>query len=404
MQHEPVFLLSPWAEPASRWHHGAMWCLTSAVVWALTLPMDWSHLGSIESTPRAVRPASEVQGDLQDVSDESLRKIWSALPKEDQKEISAWYRAECDRRRTLARQLERHVFHSLKEARGKWGILEPASVYNGAKHAPAQPIMRTMLAPQDPKVLAERKRMGLTQVNPAPAWVYDWGTGMVQQSEQPFAPDHLFELALAGRAPEQDLAIALIEQALDLGTLRPIHKAFGHTYASRTGTAYSGISLYDAWGSGVKIEMPDVECLGILHDVEDDWRSFSAPVPGGQQARLYKRIGKMFHSIRRERGLAQALASSYFNADPRLDPTYSSATDRLQLFWTKHDSALDVSRAALPASSDWDAWWESLALLQTDEDLLERAAQRRMSLRTEGVRLRGIMVWVLREWGALKDK
>jgi hypothetical protein len=348
--------------------------------------------------------ASEVHGDFQDVSDESLRKIWLALPKEERKEISAWYRAECDRRRTLARQLERHVFHSFKEARGNWDKLEPAGVYDGAKHAPAQPIMRTMLAPQDPRVAVERKRMGLTLVGPAPAWVYDWGTGRVLQSEQPFAPDHLFELALAGRAPEQDLAIALIEQSLDLGTLRPIHKAFSHTYASRTGTAFAGISLYDAWGSGVKIEMPDVECLGILHDVEDDWRSFSAPVAGRQQAPLYKRIGKMFHRIRRERSLAQALAASYFNADPKLDPTYSSATDRLQLFWAKHDSALDVSRGALPASSEWDAWWETLALLQTDEDLLERAAQRRMSLRAEGVRLRGIMVWVMREWGALKDK
>ena len=378
--------------------------LASVLVWAMTLPMSWSHPGSTESAPRAVAPASEVHGDPQDVDDERLRKIWTALPIEEREEISAWYRAECDRRRTLARQLERHVFHSLREARGNWGQLQQASVYDGAKHAPAQPILRKMLPPENPKVVAERKRMGLTQVEPAPAWVYDWATGMVLQWDKPFAPDHLFELALAGRAPEQDLAIALIEQALDLGTLRPIHKAFGHTYASRTGTAYSGISLYDAWGSGVKIEMPDIECLGILHDVENDWRSFTAPVPGGQQASLYKRIGKMFHSIRRERGLAQALAASYFDADPELDPTYSSATDRLQLFWTKHDSALDESRAALPVSSEWDDWWESLALLQTDADLAELAAQRRMSLRAEGGRLRGIMVWVLREWGALKNR
>ena len=340
----------------------------------------------------------------QDVSDSTLRRAWKALPMGDRGEIAAWYRAECDRRKTFSRQLERHVFHSLKKPRGNWGAVLPLAVYDAAKHAPAQPILRKLLGPDNPKVQAERKRMGLRSLKPTPAWTYDWTRGLVQQAKDPFAPDHLFELALAGRSPEQDLAVALIEQFLDLGALRGVHKAFGPTYASRTGTAYGGISLYDAWGSGVKIEMPDVECLAILHEVDNDWKSFTAPVPGNRQAPLYKRIGEMFHQIRRERSLAQALALSYFDVEPELEETYASAKDRLQLFWSQHDSALDVSKGALPASEDWDSWWEGLAKLQDDEGLMERAAERRMAVRAEGARLRGIMVWVMREWGALENK
>ena len=115
-------------------------------------------------------------------------------------------------------------------------------------------------------------------------------------------------------------------------------------------------------------------------------------------------IGEMFHQIRRERSLAQALALSYFDVEPELEETYASAKDRLQLFWAKHDSALDVSKGTLPASEEWDSWWEGLGKLQDDEGLMERAAERRMAVRTEGAQLRGIMIWVMREWGALENK
>lgn len=363
-----------------------------------------ASLGFTSRADSAASPRNDARLAHKDVSDATLRQAWKALPMEERGEIAAWYRAECDRRKTFSRQLERHVFHSLKKARGDWGSVRPPAVYDAAKHAPAQPILRKLLGPDNPKVQAERKRMGLSSIQPAPAWTYDWTRGLVQQSKDPFAPDHLFELALAGRSPEQDLAVALIEQFLDVGALRDLHKAFGPTYASRTGTAYGGISLYDAWGSGVNIEMPDVECLAILHEVDNDWKSFTAPVPGNRQAPLYKRIGEMFHQIRRERSLAQALALSYFDVEPELEETYASAKDRLQLFWAKHDSALDVSKGTLPASEEWDSWWEGLGKLQDDEGLMERAAERRMAVRTEGAQLRGIMIWVMREWGALENK
>ena len=341
-------------------------------------------------------------GPVQNPTDGTLQKAWKNLPAEEKVEIVQWFRAECDRRRSLARQLERHVFHSLPSPRGTRDAWSPQPVYDSSKHCPAQPIPRKVLSPENPKTQAERKRLGLTSLFPPPAWVYDWASGKVLQTREPFAPEHIFELALAGRAPEQDMAVALIQQFLDKGTLRSIHRAFSHTYATREGRAYGGISLYDAWSSGVTIEMPDVECLGIIHDVDRDWTSFVAPVPGPQQKPLYDRIGLLFHSVRRERSLAEALALSYFEVEPILDPTYEGAKERLQLFWSKHDSGLEESQAALPASSEWDSWWETIGQMQAADDLGEKAALRRTALGNEKARVRGIMVWVLKEWGALE--
>lgn len=338
----------------------------------------------------------------QEISNEQLRASWKKLPRDEKSEVAAWFRAECDRRRSLARQLERDVFHSLRTGRGKWKTATEQPVFDPAKHCPAQPIPRRVLPADNPKTLAEQKRLGLNPPMPTPAWFYDWGSGEVLQSHDPFASEHIFELALAGRAPEQDLAVALILQFLDKEQLQTIHRAFSHTYATREGRAFAGISLYDAWNSGVKIEMPDVECLGVIHMVDSDWKSFVAPVPGPLQSPLYDRIGELFHEIRRERGLAEALALSFFQVDPPLNATYVDAKERLQLFWSKHDSALDECQAALPASSQWDSWWETMAQLQTDDALGEKAANRRMALGSEPARIRGIFVWVMKEWGALK--
>ena len=133
----------------------------------------------------------------------------------------------------------------------------------------------------------------------ARAWAYDWGSGTILRRARGDTPERAFELALRGLPPETDLVQALVERALDDGSLRSTHAAFGRAYTDRTGLVYPGITLYDAWKSGAEIEMPDVDCLGIVNTVLDDWTTWTSIVPGNRQAALYARIAELFQPAHR---------------------------------------------------------------------------------------------------------
>ena len=110
------------------------------------------------------------------------------------------------------------------------------------------------------------------------AFRYDWGGGTVVTVGPWDAPERIAFNASRGLSPYTDLVEALVEQQLDAGEVRAEAAAFSHAYSDRSGNAYREITLYDAWSAGTEIEMPDVECLGML-DLEDDWYSFTAPCP-----------------------------------------------------------------------------------------------------------------------------
>lgn len=338
-------------------------------------------------------------------SDEQVRAAWGKLPAEEQAEVAAWYRAECDGRGGYRLGLERHVLFTLADGQRSYPAAKENPLYEAARHAPAQPIQRRLLDPGSPEVRKERARMGLDLdgPQPQPRWHYDWARGEVVQAGDPFEPSHLVQLAIQGRSPEHDLVVALVTAALDRGEERPAHQAFGHAYATRTGVAFPGITLYQAWSSGEELEMPDVECLGIYHDLTGDWKRFVAPVPGNQQRPLYAVLGERFGRLRRERSVAEALARVYLSAEPPLDPSLAGNADRLHLFWEQVSSDPAAAPARLPSLEEksWKAWWEDLDALRKDEGISGRAAGRRMALRSDAAAVRGRLVWVLQQWGAL---
>ncbi|MBL6720188.1 MAG: hypothetical protein ISQ08_02145 [Planctomycetes bacterium] len=349
--------------------------------------------------------AHAVRATREEPTDEQVRSAWERLPVEEQAEVAAWFRAECDRRGGYRLGLEQHVLFALAGGQRSYPAARENPLYEATRHAPAQPIQRRLLDPAAAEVRKERERMGLDLdgPEPRPRWHYDWARGEVVQSGDPFEPTHLVHLALAGRSPEHDLVVALVTAALDRAEQRPAHQAFGHAYATRTGVAYPGISLYDAWASGEELEMPDVECLGIYHDLTGEWKRFVAPVPGNQQRPLYTIIGDRFGRLRRERSVAEALARVYLAAEPPLDPSLAGNADRLHLFWERVSSDPAAAPERLPDLDEkpWKAWWESLDELRKDPDLSGRAAGRRMALRADRIAVRGRLVWVLQQWGAL---
>ena len=138
---------------------------------------------------------------------------------------------------------------------------------------------------------------------------YDYATREVRHTRDVKDPERIFKNGLAGCAPDLDLCAALVERMLDDGSQQKTLAAFAHAYTDRDGRVYPGVTLYDAWSSGVEIEMPDVDTLGIVHTLLDDWKTWKAPVDASQHDKLYAKIGELYRALHRLQGLRHALAA-----------------------------------------------------------------------------------------------
>jgi hypothetical protein len=232
-----------------------------------------------------------------------------------------------------------------------------APFYDPKVHAPAQPIARKRLPAADSRV----KRL-LQQVTQAPlagaavlAHDYDWGSGTVVRVGPPDDPETIFRNALLGVPPRADLARALVLATLDRADERALQAAFAHAYTDREGNVFP-FTLYDAWASGLTIEMPDVDTLGIVHEVMNEWSRWTAPVPSSKHDALYKVIGEHFLAAKRSRELRLALADLFLfpKAPPR--PGYETQLLNLHALWAEHES--DPARLApvLPDGKGWEAF------------------------------------------------
>ena len=349
--------------------------------------------------------AAPLQDAAADPTDDELRTAWRALEPSDREEVAAWFTAEAGRMDTFQAGLMRHVYRSLETDRYAWPEApERPPTYDPETHAPAQPIPRRFLDPDSRSVRAWTEEVFAR--NPprrlASGWRYDYGARTVQRLAPIEDPERIFENGLAGFPPDLDLVEALVEQALDDGSQQAAHAAFGHAYADRDGRAYPGVTLYDALGSGLEIEMPDVECLGVVHDLLDDWDTWVAPVSPFQHDELYERIGALWLPASRHRELRRALARVYLSGDPALDGAWSLSLERLHAYWERASSDPAKLAAELPDTEEWEDWLrEEGRAVDRDRKLRAAADVRRRTLAGDAVRVRATLVWVMREYGAL---
>jgi hypothetical protein len=283
---------------------------------------------------------------------------------------------------------------------------EPAKgvTFDPALHAPAQPIARVPQAPDS----AEYKSTWNSLLGWRPvrrldsAWTYNYATRSVERVGDPRDPERVFHNGIEGFPPDLDLAEAICQSFLDDGALVEVHRAFAHTYAVRSGHSFPGITLFDAWSSGRKIEMPDVECLGLLHTLEGDWKTFVAPVR--KQDALYERIEALYVPIQRQRALQEALARCYLIGTPVLAAGYGGTEALLSDIWEQNASTPSKVLPLLPKSDAWKKWMEKgQKTLRTDEKRLAAAQNRRAYLAQGEVAVRGLWIWVLRGMGALPE-
>ncbi|MCA9002965.1 MAG: hypothetical protein KDB61_13655, partial [Planctomycetes bacterium] len=205
-----------------------------------------------------------------------------------------------------------------------------------------------------------------------------------------------------GFPPDLDLAEAVCQSYLDDGELAETHRAFAHTYAVRSGHSFPGITLFDAWSSGSQIEMPDVECLGLLHTLENDWKSFVAPVR--KQEPLYKRIEALYVPIQRQRALGEALARCYLISSPALNFGYAGTEDFLSDLWEQNASTPAKVQTELPTSEKWESWMEKGQKALSKDDKRVAAARNRRAYLAQGEwAVRSIWIEVLRGMGTLPE-
>jgi hypothetical protein len=352
-------------------------------------------------------PAEPQAGPPAGPTDEQCLRAWSCLLPEEQTDLAEWLKAEVEFLGTFQGQLlafalsleERDL--SLLPAAPKLGFYDPDV------HAPGQPIPRRWLEWDDP--VAKRERESMLQRIPdsglRSAWRYDWAAREVQRTGDDRDPGRLFENALRGFLPQTDLAQALLERALDDGAQTKVLAAFAHAYTDRAGTAFPGLTLYDAWGSGKDMEMPDVDILGVVHDVDNQWKRWVAPVPASQHDALYEHVGALFQDARRHRGLRTALAMCYLAGSAKLRDGYAGHLDGLHSLWDAHASTPELVRAQLPDVDHWSEFLEHWGeRCDKDRELGAAGVNRRRTLDHDAAQLRALVVGRLTELGALERK
>lgn len=339
---------------------------------------------------------------------DELYAAWESLSEGDRRDSVDWFVAESDRAQDFRSTLERFVLDQHRANRYGWPDAPIAPpLYDTAKHCPAQLIPRKFVDTGNKRFAATVEKLvgGRRKRDRQDAFRYDWAAGTVVTCGQWDTPERIAFNASRGLSPYTALVEALVEQQLDAGEVRAEAAAFAHAYSDRSGNAYREITLYEAWSSGAEIEMPDVECLGMLHDLEDDWHSFTAPVPGRKQRPLYDRLGVHYAKLRKYRALRTALARTYLSADPVLPGGYGPSKLRLNGFWELQSSDPTKMAEDLPTVKGWGKWFdERAAQADDDPDVVARSRARMNSLAESQAWSRRTFQGILKEYGAFDPK
>jgi len=339
--------------------------------------------------------------------DERLLQAWSFLTQDEQRDAADWLVGEAPALGTFQSELIRFALSLEENDIGHLPDAAPTPVFDPEVHAPGLPIARRWLDPDDARAREQRELVfkRVPQSGLRRAWEYDWGQGQVVRLAGENDPGRLFENALHGFPPDLDLAEALVERALDDGAERAVHAAFAHAYTDRAGNVFPGVTLYDAWAWGGGMEMPDVDTLGIVHLIDDDWKTWVSPVPESQHDALYEHIGESFVRARRHRGLRTALAMTYLTGGAKLRDGYPGHLNRLHSLWDVHSSVPSAVAAVIPGAGGWDEFLQRWSLeVDSSLALMQAGTRRRETLDSDALGVRALALRILTEMGALERK
>jgi hypothetical protein len=328
--------------------------------------------------------------------DGELITLWEALDPDGKKAAIGRFEAALG---NSDLELVRSVRALLRKAPARVPAQEDKlDYYDPTVHAPAQPIPRKRLRETHARVkkMIEAVRPEPDPDAPTRAHDYDWGTGKVVRVGRSLSPDKVFHNALRGLPPDADLARATLLAQLDLAEERKLHAAFAHAYTDRDGNVYP-LTLYEVWASGVVKEMPDVDTLGLLHELMDEWKRWVAPVAASQQQPLYELLNSYSLQCIRSRQLREMVADLYLAARPTVPAGYESLVFNLHAQWALVDDRPDRMARALPAGRERDAFLEALTKRCLEEPAVYASGRARAArLQQDVIGLRKVLAESLR--------
>lgn len=325
------------------------------------------------------------------------RQLFASYSATEKEQFLGWFEGECANLQTFQQALIAWVLGPAPDP-STCKDAAPIEWLDPATHAPAQPIPRRWVDESSPQYAQVSAQMfGNVPARRADsAWAYDYALREVRRLPGESDPDRLFHNALLGLPPGWDYAEALVEGMLDDGSLQKSHAGFAHAYTDRIGGAYPGITLYDAYASRSDLEMPDVDTVGLMHVVLDDWDTYKAVVPQHQMSELYGRIGALFLDIHRQRGLRHALAQSFLCGTTELRDGYQGHLDRFHALWEESSSTPQTLAAKLPDAAAWantlQTWTDEMA---KDELRFLRGVRRRYFLDANAQAVRDLLFQLL---------
>jgi hypothetical protein len=337
-----------------------------------------------------------------------LESSWRFLSAAEKREACDYFlaeaRAESAAPRALQRRLIAHALQLSDRDPSLWPTAGELTYYDPKLHAPRDPIQRKRLAP-DSKPAREAAARLAAPLEGAPhvTYRYDWGVRAVWRLPGEDDPQRIFANATLGLGPDADLALALVERALDDGAQTAVQAAFGHAYTDRDGNVYP-FTLYDAWSSGDDIEMPDIDTLGIVHDVLNEWKRWTAPVPNRDHKSLYEEtLGPLFLGARRHRAPRMALAAVYLRGAPALAEGFDAALVRMHALWGYQAERPAELAHALSKAKTWDKYFLSWTTTVAKSKVLHQRGQERQLLLLEAEQdIRRLFQRVLKDldlWG-----
>ncbi|MBM4061059.1 MAG: hypothetical protein FJ265_08175 [Planctomycetes bacterium] len=257
--------------------------------------------------------------------------------------LAAEHREEVVRNvdRRLLREPAEVVQAILSRQRGDaaYASRPPRAWFEPRDHAPVAAARRLLPAGSEAHRAATRGMRPFTFLPDLHRSVdYDWGAGKAVRTGAPPTLETRFADLAHGYVPGTDHAVAGILEALDKDPdQRLLADYFEHLYADRDGRVFADITLFDAWYSGARLEMPDTDAIAFAARVLGT-ASFVAPIPDDlRRERLYRKVQEGFAAHREYRTLRLAMAGAFVAGAPQIDATYAPLLRRCHWLWQQCD-------------------------------------------------------------------
>ena len=164
-------------------------------------------------------------------------------------------------------------------------------------------------------------------------WAWDHGRNRLRSRLNPLGPRDILRALLEGQIDPEGRLAAMAEGFLDHDSGMDAEAwYFEHCYRDRDGLVFSGIRLFDMWGTTREIEISDVEAIAWLRRVAGE-EKLRSPIPKRLHDPIYSRIHDSFEKWREYRELRRALAVRLVDPGGEVPPVWGPVVERLDRAW-----------------------------------------------------------------------